>query len=70
MDLLVNIEPVIYERFFSGIFSPEEVYFKLRVVKVIPWNYISLFVKQYPILSAVMQFALLGTLERIISQGG
>lgn len=33
MDFLVNIEPVIYERFFAGIFSPEEVYFKLRAVK-------------------------------------
>jgi predicted SAM-dependent methyltransferase len=33
MDLLLNIEPVIYERFFAGIFSPEEVYFKLRVIK-------------------------------------
>jgi hypothetical protein len=25
----------MYERFFSGIFSPEEVYFKLRAIK---WN--------------------------------
>jgi hypothetical protein len=33
MDIFVNIEPVIYERFFAGIFSPEEVYFKLRAVK-------------------------------------
>ncbi|CAG1020043.1 hypothetical protein MTYM_00025 [Methylococcales bacterium] len=33
MDYLVNIEPVMYERFFAGIFSPEEVYFHLRVVK-------------------------------------
>ena len=33
MDFIVNFEPVIYERFFAGIFSPEEVYFKLRVVK-------------------------------------
>lgn len=33
MDVIVNIEPVMYERFFAGIFSPEEVYFKLRVVK-------------------------------------
>jgi hypothetical protein len=32
----VNIEPVMYERFFSGIFSPEEVYFKLRAIK---WIY-------------------------------
>ena len=33
MDLIVNIEPVIYERFLAGIFSPEEVFFKLRVIK-------------------------------------
>jgi len=33
MDFLVNLEPVIYERFFAGIFSPEEVYFKLRAIK-------------------------------------
>jgi predicted SAM-dependent methyltransferase len=33
LDFILNIEPVIYERLFSGIFSPEEVYFKLRVVK-------------------------------------
>ena len=33
MDIFVNIEPVMYERFFAGIFSPEEVFFKLRVVK-------------------------------------
>jgi len=33
MDVIVNIEPVIYERFFAGFFSPEEVYFKLRVIK-------------------------------------
>lgn len=33
MDFLLNIEPVIYERFLAGIFSPEEVYFKLRVIK-------------------------------------
>lgn len=33
MDHIVNIEPVIYERFCAGIFSPEEVYFKLRVKK-------------------------------------
>jgi len=33
MDFIVNIEPVIYERFFAGIFSPEEVYFKLKVIK-------------------------------------
>ncbi len=33
MDFFVNIEPVIYERFFAGFFSPEEVYFRLRIVK-------------------------------------
>ena len=33
LDSIVNIEPVIYERFFAGIFSPEEIFFKLRVVK-------------------------------------
>ena len=33
MDYIVNIEPVIYERFFAGVFSPEEVYFKLKVIK-------------------------------------
>lgn len=33
LDLIINLEPVIYERFFANIFSPEEVYFKLRVVK-------------------------------------
>ncbi|MGE5364375.1 MAG: class I SAM-dependent methyltransferase [Bacteroidota bacterium] len=33
MDLFINLEPVMYERFFAGIFSPEEVYFKLRAVK-------------------------------------
>ena len=33
MDFIVNLEPVMYERFFAGIFSPEEVYFKLKVIK-------------------------------------
>ena len=33
MDFIVNLEPVIYERFFAGIFSPEEVFFRLRAVK-------------------------------------
>lgn len=33
MDIIVNIEPVIYERLFAGIFSPEEIYFKLRAIK-------------------------------------
>ena len=33
LNLFINIEPVIYERFFAGILSPEEVYFELEVVK-------------------------------------
>lgn len=33
LNFFVNIEPVIYERFFAGIFSPEEVIFKLKVIK-------------------------------------
>ncbi|MCX8011234.1 MAG: hypothetical protein N3A61_08780, partial [Ignavibacteria bacterium] len=33
INFFINIEPVIYERFFAGILSPEEVFFKLRVVK-------------------------------------
>ena len=33
MNFIVNLEPVIYERFFAGIFSPEEVYFRLKAVK-------------------------------------
>ena len=33
MDFFLNIEPVMYERFLAGIFSPEEVYFKLRIIK-------------------------------------
>jgi predicted SAM-dependent methyltransferase len=33
MDLFINIEPVMYERFFAGIFSPEEVFFRLKAVK-------------------------------------
>lgn len=33
LNPLVNIEPVIYERLFAGILSPEEVIFILRVVK-------------------------------------
>lgn len=33
MDHILNIEPVMYERFFAGIFSPEEVFFKLRAIK-------------------------------------
>jgi len=30
---IINLEPVMYERFFAGILSPEEVYFKLKVIK-------------------------------------
>jgi predicted SAM-dependent methyltransferase len=33
LNVLVNLEPVMYERFFSGIFSPEEVIFILKVIK-------------------------------------
>ncbi len=33
LDFFLNLEPVMYERFLAGIFSPEEVYFKLRAVK-------------------------------------
>lgn len=33
MDFFLNIEPVIYERFFAGIFSPEEVFFSLKALK-------------------------------------
>lgn len=33
LNLIVNLEPVIYERLFAGILSPEEVIFKLRVIK-------------------------------------
>lgn len=33
LDFFVNLEPVLYERFLAGFFSPEEIYFKLRVVK-------------------------------------
>ena len=33
LNFFVNIEPVMYERFFAGIFSPEEVYFKLKCRK-------------------------------------
>lgn len=32
-NFLGNIEPVLYERLFVGLFSPEEVYFKLKVRK-------------------------------------
>ncbi len=33
LGFIMNLEPVMYERFFAGIFSPEEVYFKLKVIK-------------------------------------
>ncbi|MEJ2194454.1 MAG: methyltransferase domain-containing protein [Ignavibacteriaceae bacterium] len=33
LDFFVNLEPVIYERFLAGLFSPEEVFFKLRAIK-------------------------------------
>ena len=33
INILINLEPVIYERFFAGILSPEEVIFELRVIK-------------------------------------
>lgn len=33
MNFFVNLEPVVYERFFAGLFSPEEVYFKLKNIK-------------------------------------
>jgi predicted SAM-dependent methyltransferase len=33
LDFIVNLEPVFYERFLSGFFSPEEVYFKLKAKK-------------------------------------
>lgn len=33
LNPIVNLEPVIYERLFAGILSPEEVIFILKVVK-------------------------------------
>jgi len=33
LNVFINIEPVMYERFFATWFTPEEVIFKLRVVK-------------------------------------
>ena len=33
LNFLVNIEPVIYERFCATLLTPEEVIFRLRVVK-------------------------------------
>jgi len=33
LDHLINLEPVIFERFFAAFLTPEEVVFELRVVK-------------------------------------
>jgi SAM-dependent methyltransferase len=33
LDHLINVEPVIFERFFATLFTPEEVLFRLRVMK-------------------------------------
>ena len=33
LDPLINIEPVLYERFFATLLTPEEVWFELRIVK-------------------------------------
>ncbi|MFC2133513.1 methyltransferase domain-containing protein [Bacteroidota bacterium] len=33
LNFFINIEPVLFERFFSGILSPEEVIFILKVIK-------------------------------------
>lgn len=33
LDHVINLEPVIYERFFATWLTPEEVWFRLRVVK-------------------------------------
>lgn len=33
LNYIINIGPVLYERFFAGILSPEEVIFELRVIK-------------------------------------
>lgn len=33
LDHLINLEPVIFERFFATLLTPEEVWFRLRVVK-------------------------------------
>ncbi len=34
MDFFLNLEPVMYERFFAGIFSPEEVLFQAESSKI------------------------------------
>ncbi len=36
LNPFVNIEPVVYERLFAGVLSPEEVHFELEVVKIRP----------------------------------
>lgn len=32
LDHLINLEPVVFERFFATLLTPEEVHFRLRVV--------------------------------------
>lgn len=34
LNTLINLEPVIYERFFASILTPEEVWFRLKVSKL------------------------------------
>jgi hypothetical protein len=36
LNIFLNIEPVMFERFFATWLTPEEVIFKLRVVKQAP----------------------------------
>jgi SAM-dependent methyltransferase len=38
LNIFLNIEPVMFERFFATWLTPEEVIFKLRVVKTTPAN--------------------------------
>jgi SAM-dependent methyltransferase len=33
LNPLINLEPVVYERFFATWLTPEEVWFRLRIVK-------------------------------------
>ena len=33
LDCIINIEPVVFERFFATLLTPEEVWFRLSVVK-------------------------------------
>jgi hypothetical protein len=33
LNAVINLEPVIYERFFATWLTPEEVWFELRVTK-------------------------------------